>query len=482
MDILNLKPERVWKHFYSITQIPRPSKKEDKIRAFLVSYGKSLGLETIADQTGNVIIRKPATPGMENRKGVILQAHMDMVPQKNNATVHDFEKDPIKPRIEGDWVYATGTTLGADNGMGIAAAMAVLEAKDLTHGPVEVLITTDEETGMTGARGLQPGLLKGSVLLNMDSEDEGELYVGCAGGEDGSFEMEYTPEPLPGGMQAWHVNLTGLKGGHSGMDINLGRGNANKIMMRILLPLIQKNTVRIASIEGGNLRNAIPREAEAVICFSKDKYDAVKKEIDGVTAVVKAELGSVDPGLEVTLASCNAPDTVMPACVILKAVRAIYAAPNGVWGMSASMPGLVETSSNLAIVSAKNGRITVHCLLRSLVDTAKEDMGTALSCCFENAGAKASFSGAYPGWKPDMDSPILKTMLGVYKEMYGKEAAVKAIHAGLECGILGGIYPSWDMISFGPTLRSPHSPDERCYVPSVQKFWDLLVETLKNIE
>ncbi len=226
MDILNLKPERVWKHFYSITQIPRPSKKEDKIRAFLVSYGKSLGLETIADQTGNVIIRKPATPGMENRKGVILQAHMDMVPQKNNATVHDFEKDPIKPRIEGDWVYATGTTLGADNGMGIAAAMAVLEAKDLKHGPVEVLITTDEETGMTGARGLQSGLLEGSVLLNMDSEDEGELYVGCAGGEDGSFEMEYTPEPVPGGMQAWRVNLTGLKGGHSGMDINLGRGNA----------------------------------------------------------------------------------------------------------------------------------------------------------------------------------------------------------------------------------------------------------------
>jgi dipeptidase D len=316
----------------------------------------------------------------------------------------------------------------------------------------------------------------------MDSEDEGELYVGCAGGEDGSFEMEYTPEPLPGGMQAWHVNLTGLKGGHSGMDINLGRGNANKIMMRILLPLIQKNTVRIASIEGGNLRNAIPREAEAVICFPKDLYNEVNKEIESIAAVVKAELGSVDPGLEVTLAPCNAPETVIPACITIKAIRAIYAAPNGVWGMSASMPGLVETSSNLAIVSAKNGRITVHCLLRSLVDTAKEDMGTALSCCFENAGAKASFSGAYPGWKPDMDSPILKTMLSVYKEMYGKEAAVKAIHAGLECGILGGIYPSWDMISFGPTLRSPHSPDERCYVPSVQKFWDLLVETLKNIE
>jgi len=480
MDIINLKPQRVWKHFYSLTQIPRPSKKEEKVRAFLAEFGRNLGLETVVDSTGNVIIRKPATPGMENRKGIILQAHMDMVPQKNNATEHDFEKDPIKPRIEGEWVYATGTTLGADNGMGVAAAMAVLEARDLVHGPVEVLITTDEETGMTGARGLRAGELQGDILLNLDSEDEGELYVGCAGGEDGSFEMEYRPVPVPRGWESAHINITGLKGGHSGMDIILGRGNANKIMVRILHRLLETCDIRIASVEGGNLRNAIPREADSVICFAPGKQDAVRKEVEEIASVVQAELKDVDPGLQVTVSACDAPSGIIPEDLSLKVIRAVYAAPNGVWAMSTPMPGLVETSSNMAIFRAKEGKIAVHCLIRSLVDTAKEDMGTALACCFANIGANVSFSGSYPGWKPNMDSPILKVMLDTYKKMYGQEAKVKAIHAGLECGILGGTYPTWDMLPFGPTLRSPHSPDERCLIPTVQKFWDLLVETLKN--
>ncbi|MFA4998067.1 MAG: beta-Ala-His dipeptidase, partial [Bacteroidales bacterium] len=301
MDIINLKPQRVWKHFYSLTRIPRPSKKEEKIRAFLAEFGKNLKLETIVDETGNVIIRKRATPGMENRKGIILQAHMDMVPQKNNATEHDFEKDPIIPRIEGEWVYATGTTLGADNGMGVAAAMAVLEADDLEHGPVEVLITTDEETGMTGARGLKPGVLQGDILLNLDSEDEGELYVGCAGGEDGSFEMEYKPQPVPHGWEGAHINITGLKGGHSGMDIILGRGNANKIMVRILYKLMEKCDIRISSVEGGDLRNAIPREADAMICYAPDKKKCVISLAEEMAEIVGAELKLVDPGLGVTV-------------------------------------------------------------------------------------------------------------------------------------------------------------------------------------
>lgn len=480
MDITHLKPEQVWKHFYALTQIPRPSEKEEKIRAFLADFGKKLGLETIVDPVGNVIISKPATPGMENRKGIILQAHMDMVPQKNKDTVHDFEKDPIVPRIEGDWLYATGTTLGADNGLGVAAAMAVLEADDLVHGPIEALFTTEEETGMTGARELQPGVLKGDILLNMDSEDEGELYVGCAGGEDGSFTLAFDMEQTPAGWEGARLNITGLKGGHSGMDIILGRGNANKVLVRLLHHLMETHQIRLASAEGGDLRNAIPREADAIIAYESAKKAQIEEAVAAMAKVIQGELKFVDPDLKVNLLPTEVPAQIIPDQTARKIVRAVYAAPNGVWAMSDSMPGLVETSSNLAIFKAKEGKAEVHCLLRSMVDTAKTDMGTALACCFANIGAKNSFSGAYPGWQPNMESPILQAMLKTYKEMYGKDAEVKAIHAGLECGILGGHYPHWDMISFGPTIRSPHSPDERCLIPTVQKFWDLLVETLKN--
>ena len=481
MTIANLTPQRVWKHFYALTQIPRPSGHEEKVIAYLKKFGEDLGLETVVDHAGNVVIRKPATPGMEGRSGIILQAHSDMVPQKNSDKAHDFLTDPIEPRIVGEWVYATGTTLGADNGLGMAAAMAVLEAKDLVHGPIEALFTAEEETGMTGARELKGGLLKGDILINLDSEDEGELYVGCAGGLDGSFEFTYKEEAIPSNMTPYSLNVTGLKGGHSGMDIVLYRGNANKVMMRLLLPLLTKYGVRIASIEGGSLRNAIPREAFAKILVPKDQVAAVEAEVTGIATAVKAGLSIADPDLQVALAV----DSVLPASVIdtptaLAAVRAVLAAFNGVYRMSDSMPGLVETSNNLAIVKSENGKIAVKCLMRSSVDSAKEGLSQVVGSAFALAGATVNFSGGYCGWKPNMDSPILKEMKHVYKNMFGVEPQVKAIHAGLECGILGGNYPHWDMISCGPTLRSPHSPDERALIPTVEKWWNFLVEVLKN--
>ncbi|MCL2502314.1 MAG: aminoacyl-histidine dipeptidase [Bacteroidales bacterium] len=481
MTIADLNPKRVWKHFYTLTQIPRPSGHEEKIKAFMKKFGEDLGLETIVDEAGNVIIRKPATPGMEGCAGIILQSHLDMVPQKNNDKVHDFEKDPIEPRIVGEWVYATGTTLGADNGLGIAATMAVLEANDLAHGPVEGLFTAEEETGMTGARALKGGLLKGDILVNLDSEDEGELYVGCAGGLDGSFEFSYTQEAVPGNMAPYSLNITGLKGGHSGLEIHLYRGNANKVITRLLLPLLTKYGVRVASITGGSLRNAIPREAFAKILIPKEQIKAVEAEVKAITAVAKAELSIADPDLQVALvADSDVPPFVIDAPTALAAVRAVFAAFNGVYRMSDSMPGLVETSSNLGIVASKEGKIAIICLIRSSVDSAKDELAQVLGATFELAGASVEFAGGYAGWKPNMDSPILKEMKKVYKNLYGVEPEVKAIHAGLECGILGGNYPHWDMISCGPTLRSPHSPDERALIPTVEKWWNFLVEVLKN--
>lgn len=481
MSIANLNPTRVWKHFESLTRIPRPSKKEAKAVMFLENFGKSLGLETLKDELGNVIIRKPATKGMENRKGIILQAHIDMVPQKNSDKVHDFEKDPIEPRIVDDWVYATGTTLGADNGMGVAVAMAVLEAKDLVHGPIEVLITVDEETGMTGARGLKPGLLKGDILINLDSEDEGELYVGCAGGLDATATFQYTTVHVPADYIGLSLAITGLKGGHSGMDIVLGRGNANKALVRLLLPLVEKSGAMIASFEGGSLRNAIPREAFATLAIPASKISTARKIVSKHFSDMKAELAAQEPNLNIELNITKRPVRAIDPEIALKAVKAIYACPNGVERMSDAMPGLVETSNNLAIVKSGNGKIDVKSLMRSSVDSAKEVHAIALKSVFDLAGAKVSLTGGYPGWKPNMDSDILKIMKGVYKKLYGKEPEVKAIHAGLECGILGGTYPNWDMISCGPTIKSPHSPDERVNIKSVEKWWNYVVEVLKEV-
>ena len=480
-DILNLEPKPLWKHFYSLTQIPRPSKHEAKIQEFAIKFGKELGLETIIDEVGNVIIRKPATPGMENRKGVILQGHLDMVPQKNSDTAHDFQKDPIDAVIDGEWVKAKGTTLGADNGMGVAAAMAILESKDIPHGPVEALFTCDEETGMTGAFGLKPGLLKGDILMNMDSEDEGELYIGCAGGTNANIRFTYKEEKVPAKVTGFKLNVTGLKGGHSGVDIHLGRGNSNKVLNRLMWYGSKHFGLRLSSIDGGSLRNAIPRESFAVVTLPDDKKDGFLKYLTEYTAIVKKELSAVEPDLKIEAVPCDTPATLIDEKTQVNLLNAVYGCPNGVIRMSNEMVGLVETSTNLAIVKSENGIVKIQCLLRSSVDSAKLDLEQMMQSVFELAGAEIIFDGQYPGWKPNPSSPILKAMQDIYQKKYGKIPEIKAIHAGLECGLLGGVYPHWDMISFGPTIRYPHSPDEKVNIKTVQLFWDFLVETLKEI-
>ena len=480
-SIVDLEPKLLWKHFHSLTQIPRPSKKEERIIQFMKEFGENLGLETIVDKVGNVIIRKPATPGMEDRIGVVLQGHLDMVPQKNSDKTHDFEKDPIETIIEEDWVKANGTTLGADNGMGVAAAMAILEDKTLQHGLVEALFTVDEESGMTGANNLQPDVLKGDILINMDSEDEGELYIGCAGGINGNFKFAYKQESVPAGMKAFKINISGLKGGHSGLDIPLGRGNSCKIMIRLLHHGIKDHGLHLASIDAGNMRNAIPREANAIIVLPESEAGKFSSCFEKMTAKIKAELSVTEPGLKIAMEATVLPDFIIDQDTQNRMIKAVYGCPNGVIRMSDAMPGLVETSTNLSIVNSANGKITVLCLIRSSVDSAKQDLANMMGCIFELAGAEVEFNGEYPGWKPNPDSLILKLMQDVYNKKYGKIPAIKAIHAGLECGILGAAYPNWDMISFGPTIRYPHSPDEKVNIPSVAKFYDFLVETLKNV-
>ncbi len=480
-EILNLEPNAIWKHFHSLTQIPRPSKHEDAIQDFIYNWGKDLGLETIKDEVGNIIIKKPATPGMEDRMVIVLQGHLDMVPQKNSDKEHDFTKDPIETMIDGEWVTANGTTLGADNGMGIAAAMAVLEATDLVHGPVEALFTADEETGMTGANGLKAGLLDADILINMDSEDEGELYVGCAGGEDANVTFKYNEAEVPAGMAACKIAVTGLKGGHSGMDIVLGRGNANKIIFRLMMKAHESFGLRLAMIDGGSLRNAIPREAFADVVVPEGNVNEFKALVAEFEDVVKTELAATEPDMAIEILPVEMPAKLMDETTQVNLSKAVHACPNGVIRMSDSMKGLVETSTNLAVVKSNDGIVKVSCLMRSSVDSARASLAGRLEALFTLAGAEVEFDGAYPGWQPNMESAILKTMQNVYNDKYGKVPEIKAIHAGLECGILGGSYPNWDMISFGPTIRFPHSPDEKVNIESVRKFWDFLVETLKNI-
>lgn len=480
-DIFNLEPTAVWKNFYSLTQVPRPSKSEDKIQAFMVAFGKGLGLETIHDEVGNVIIRKPATKGMENRKGVIMQGHLDMVPQKNSDKVHDFINDPIEAYVDGDWVTANGTTLGADNGMGVAAAMAILQSTTIPHGPIEALFTSDEETGMTGAFGLQPGILKGDILLNMDSEDEGELYVGCAGGTNANIKLPFKKEAVPAGHVALKLFIKGLKGGHSGLEIILGRGNANKMMNRWLKKAGKNLGLRLASIDGGSLRNAIPRESVAIVTVPAENADKAIECVASFEATLKSEFKAVEPDLSFTAQKTTLPETVIDNESAQKLYRAVYGCPNGVMRMSDAMPGLVETSTNLARVKSEDDHFILQCLLRSSVDSAKESLGEMVASVFELAGAEVVLDGSYPGWKPDMDSAILKTMQAVYQKLYGKIPATMAIHAGLECGLLGGVYSNWDMISFGPTIRFPHSPDEKVNIASVDKFWKYLLATLEAI-
>ena len=480
-EIKKLEPKIVWENFYQLTQIPRPSKHEAAAVEYLKKFGQNLGLETIVDEVGNVIIRKPATPGMENRKGIILQGHLDMVPQANSHVKHDFEKDPIDAYIDGEWVTARDTTLGADNGMGVAATMSVLQSKDLQHGPIEALLTIDEETGMTGAFNLKPGILKGDILINLDSEDEGELYVGCAGGEDANAVFQAKLENIPSDSEACAIAVQGLKGGHSGMDINLGRGNANKIMFRLLKQLHTKYSIHIGYLSCGSLRNAIPREAFVTFYTPKGTLQDITKDVAKFEKIIKSELEKTEPAVTIAISNPESIKSVIDFDTQTRLINAVLASPNGVIRMSDSMPGLVETSINLAIVKTENDKIYIQSLMRSSVDTARAALAQSVAAVFELAGAEIEFRGGYPGWKPNMDSAILKTMQQTYKDLYGHEPAIKAIHAGLECGILGGIYPNWDMISFGPTIRSPHSPDEKVKIDTVQKFWDFLKATLKNV-
>jgi dipeptidase D len=480
-DILQLTPREVWSNFYRLTQIPRPSGHEEKIRKFIADFGKNLGLETIVDGAGNVIIRKPAVPGMENRKGVILQGHLDMVPQKNSGKLHDFEMDPIETVVDGEWVRANGTTLGADNGMGVAAAMAVLASSELQHGPLEALFTSNEERGMTGAFGLKPGLLKGEILMNMDSEDSGELFIGCAGGSNGTITFRYREHLLPGDYKGFMIKVTGLKGGHSGVDIHLGRGNANKIMNRILYKGHQRYGLQLSSINGGSLRNAIPRESFAHVAIPVAEAREFLDTLAILSGTIADELSAVEPALKIEAVAAAVPQTVIEKRIFVTLLHAIYACPNGVMRMSSEMAGLVETSNNLAMVTSGNGVITIENLLRSSIDSSRVDLEVMIRSIFDLAGAESVFDGQYPGWNPDHASPILKLMQEIYQRKFGTIPKITAIHAGLECGILGGTYPVLDMISFGPTIRFPHSPDEKVSIESVGKFWDFLVEILRNI-
>ncbi len=480
-EIRNLEPKAVWNIFQQLCDIPRPSKKEQKAVEFAKQFGENLGLETIVDEIGNVIIKKPATPGMEDRKTVVLQGHLDMVPQANSSVNHNFETDPIKPYIDGEWVTAQDTTLGADNGMGVAAALAVLESKEVVHGPLEVLLTIDEETGMTGAENLKAGLLNADIMINTDSEDEGELYIGCAGGVDTNAKFHYTEENVPADSSAFRIDVKGLKGGHSGMDIPLGRGNSNKILNRILYAINKTVDLRIADLQSGSLRNAIPREGFAVITVPTAQVGEMKTIIDELIPQIKAELVVTEPDMDIAYAEANMPENVIDKKTSNNLIKALYGFPNGVIRMSDAMAGLVETSTNLAVVKKQAGFIEIGSLQRSSVESAKEDLANMIRSVLELAGAEVVHEGAYPGWNPNINSPILKTMQDVYNNKWGKVPEIKAIHAGLECGIIMENYPNLDTISFGPTIRYPHSPDEKVNIKTVGMFYEFLLETLKNI-
>jgi dipeptidase D len=480
-EILELEPQSMWKHFADLNEVPRPSKKEQRVIAFMKDFGNSLGLETLEDETGNVIIRKPATPGMEDRVTIVLQGHLDMVHQKNADTDFDFDSQGIQMFVDGDWVKARGTTLGADNGIGVASAMAILAAKDISHPAIEALFTVDEETGMTGAMGLKGGLLKGGILLNLDTEDDNEITIGCAGGVDVTASGTYEQE-LPGqGDDAFLLRVKGLSGGHSGMDIHLGRGNANKLINRLLFLAAEQFGLRIGSLDAGGLRNAIPRESFAVVTVNASRSAAFREFISGQAAILKSEYETTDPNLEVTLDSTELPESVLGADFQEKMLSAVYACPNGIFRMSPDIDELVQTSNNLAQVLVSNGNYQVMCLTRGSVESEKMDLARAIRCTFEPMGSDVKISGSYPGWAPMPNAPIVKLMSALYEELFGEKAPVLACHAGLECGILGTNYPDMQMISFGPNIRGAHSPDEKVQISSVQKYWGFLMETLKRI-
>lgn len=479
--IRQLSPEAIWSNFADLNAVPRPSKKEERVITFIKDFGVGLNLETIEDEVGNVIIKKPATSGMEDRKAVVLQSHLDMVHQKNTDTDFDFLTQGIQMYVDGDWVKAKGTTLGADNGLGVATIMAVLQSTDIPHPALEALFTVDEETGMTGAMGLQPGLLKGEILLNLDTEEDDEIGVGCAGGIDITATRSYSEEPRPQSTVAYDLSVKGLQGGHSGMDIHKGFGNANKLMSRLLYDGFDRYGLRISKIEGGSLRNAIPRESRAVVVVDAVHKDAFESAIEHLISAIGKEFDSIEPELKIVLSPSDLPEAVMELGVQQPLLKALRAAHNGVYRMSPDIEDLVETSNNLARVLIENGQIHIGCLTRSSVDSSKMDLAQTLKATFELAGCAVEFSGDYPGWTPNMKASILKVLKDLYVQLNGSEPHVAACHAGLECGILGTHYPNMEMISFGPNIKGAHSPDERAQISSVQKFWVFLKAILAAI-
>jgi len=479
MEILSLEPQAIWKNFSALNAVPRASKKEERVIQFMMDFGKTLGLETIKDHVGNVIIKKPASAGMENKQTIVLQSHLDMVHQKNADTNFDFNTEGIKMTYNDDWIKAEGTTLGADNGIGVATIMSVLESNDIAHPAIEALFTIDEETGMTGALELKGGLLSGSIMLNLDTEDDRELTIGCAGGVDITASGQYLIEKPDQKSISYELMVKGLTGGHSGVEIHLGRGNANKIINRILFELADQ--VQISAIDGGGLRNAIPRESKAIIYVSETNKDSISKKISELEQILKLEYATTDPDLNFSFQPSEGSGQVLQSYFQKTLLRTLYSCPNGIYRMSPDIKDLVQTSNNLARVLVNEGKYQIQCLTRSSVETEKSDLVNAISGTFELLNAEISLGGAYPGWEPKPNAAIVKLMSDLYRKKYNEEPHVNACHAGLECGILGQNYPDMDMISFGPNIQGAHSPDERVQVSSVQKFWDYFLDTLKAI-
>ena len=478
MEIKNLAPELVWNIFDQITKVPRPSKKEEKIRQWLVDFAKQHNIECHLDATGNILMRKPATPGYEDHQTIVMQGHIDMVCEKNSGVDHDFENDPIETIIDGDWVKANGTTLGADNGVGVALSLACLIDDSFQHGPLEALFTYDEETGLTGANAIEEGFMTGKVLINLDSETEGQIFIGCAGGMDTVGLFHYTPAPAPKDLYYAKVKVSGLLGGHSGGDIHLQHANANKILARFLTT--QPEAV-LAAIHGGNLRNAIAREAEAVIGIPYSSKDNVVAELNQFAAIIEGEVGDIEKGMKLTIETVDTPETVIEKEVADRLIKALIVCPHGVQGMSRSMPGLVETSTNMASVKMiEPGVIKVETSQRSSVESEKRAIAQAVATTFSLAGAEVKQGSGYPGWKPNTNSPIMKVCADTYRDLYGKEPEILAIHAGLETGLFLTKYPYLDMVSIGPTMEGVHSPDERLYIPSVGTFYAYLKEVLSR--
>ncbi|MDR5589853.1 aminoacyl-histidine dipeptidase [Christiangramia sp. SM2212] len=480
-EIRELEPKVLWDKFADLNAVPRPSKKEERVIEFIKDFGNNLTLRTEVDSVGNVVIYKPATKGMESRKKIVLQAHLDMVHQKNNDTDFDFDTQGIDMYVDGDWVRAKGTTLGADNGLGVATMMAILESDSIEHPAIEALFTIDEETGMTGAKGLSPDLLEGDILLNLDTEEDDEIGIGCAGGVDITATKKYDEEKMPETYRSYSVKVKGLSGGHSGMDIIKGLGNANKIMNRLLVNTSEELKMRVSEIDGGGLRNAIPRESEAIIAIPDTEEESFKKEFDLRASEIKSEYASLEKNLSIELQKIPAEGSLMDFKSQREVLLALAGAHNGVYRMSPEIEGLVEASNNVANVTLKDGEVHIKCLTRSSVESTKDDLANSLTSVFELAGFDVKLSGEYPGWAPNSDSAILKTLDEIYQKMNGEKADIAACHAGLECGIIGSHYPNMDMISFGPTIRGAHSPDERASVKSAQKYWKFLLEVLKNI-